>query len=181
MRASVSPQEALELLKIEHQSVFDLIHELSDEEMTRHDTIRHGLYSDQQCSFKDLLAHLVCYEVYTIEAIEDWNITAKHWVIDAMQDYREGTKIHYGGISQRVSSSLIEQLEEYQTTAKQLEQILADMSDDNWRAEAFYPVDEPTDLGGMIERILVAPPRPMYRHLPVHIPNSKAYITSLRG
>ena len=63
MRATVERAEALRLLKIEHQAVEALIAELSDEEMTRGDTIRHGLYYDQECSFKDLLAHLVCYEV----------------------------------------------------------------------------------------------------------------------
>lgn len=181
MLATVSRQEALDLLKIEHASVQALIDTLSEEEMTRHDTIRYGLYSDQQCSFKDLLAHLVCYEVYTVEAIEDWNIKAKHWVIDAMKDYRESTKIHYDGISQREHLTLQEQLDEYHQTATKFEQLLADMSDDEWRTEAFYPVDDPTDLGGMIEDIMVVGPRPMYRHLPVHIPNSDAYVSSLRG
>lgn len=180
MRASVTRQEALRLLKIEHQAVNKLINELSDDEMTRPDTIRYGLYSDQECSFKDLLAHLICYEVYTIEAIEDWKINAKHWVIDAMQDYRESTKIHYDGISDREHLSLQEQIDEYQQTAEQLENLLAELSDKEWREEAFYPTDEPTDLGGMIEQIMVAPPRPMYRHLPVHIPNIDAYISSLR-
>jgi len=180
MRASVMPKEALRLLKIEHQAVNQLIHDLTDEQMTRPDTIRHGLYSDQQCSFKDLLAHLVCYEVYAIEAIDDWKITAKHWVIDAVQDYRESTKIHYGGIADREHLTLQEQIDEYQQTAEQLETILAEMSDEQWREEAFYPTDEPTDLGGMIERIVVAPPRPMYRHLPVHIPNTEAYVARLR-
>ena len=37
-----------------------------------------------------------------------------------------------------------------------------------------------TDLGGMIEGILVLPPRPKYRHLPVHVPDTRAYMRSLR-
>jgi len=32
----------------------------------------------------------------------------------------------------------------------------------------------------MIEGVMVLPPRPMYRHLPVHIPDAKQYIHSLR-
>jgi hypothetical protein len=32
----------------------------------------------------------------------------------------------------------------------------------------------------MLEEIIVTPPRPLYRHLPVHIPDSSEYIRSLR-
>ena len=42
MRATVDREEALRLLKIEHQAVAALIAELTDEEMTRRDTIQHG-------------------------------------------------------------------------------------------------------------------------------------------
>ena len=85
MRATVSREEALRLLKIEHGATADLINALTDDEMTRPDTIQHGLYYDQECSFKDLLAHLICYEVYTAEAIGDWQQGVKHWVIEAVQ------------------------------------------------------------------------------------------------
>ena len=181
MRASVPPTEALRLIKIEHDAVNELIATLSDEEMTRPDTIRYGLYSDQECSFKDLLAHLVCYEVFALEAVADWHMQTKHWVIDAMQDYRESTRIHYGGIADRQHMSLAEQIDEYQHTAQQLETLIATISDEQWHEDAFYPTPTPTDLGGMLERIIVAPPRPMYRHLPVHIPNVADYIASLRA
>lgn len=180
MLASVERTEALHLVKIEHAAVQALIDELTNEEMTRPDTIRHGLYADQQCSFKDLLAHLICYEVYTVEAIDDWQIKAEHWVIQAMQDYRESTKIHYQGISQRAHLTLQEQLDEWTQVSQQFETKLAELTDEQWHEEAFFPTDEPTDFGGMIERIIVAPPRPMYRHLPVHIPNADVYIASLR-
>lgn len=180
MLASVDRTEALRLVKIEHEAVQALIDALTDEEMTRPDTIRHGLYADQQCSFKDLLAHLICYEAYTVEAIDDWQIKAEHWVIGAMQDYQESTKIHYQGISQRRHLTLQEQRDEYRQVSQQFEEKLASLTDDQWREEAFYPTDEPTNFGGMIERIIVAPPRPMYRHLPVHIPDAEQYIASLR-
>lgn len=181
MRATVERQEALHLLKIEHSETQALIDELSPEEMTRHNTIRHGLYADQQCSFKDLLAHLVCYEAYTLEAIDDWFKSSKHWVIDAMKDYRESTNIHYGGISERAHLTLHEQLGEWKQVSTDFEDKLAHLTDSEWRCEAFYPTNEPTDLGGMIEDIMVVGPRPMYRHLPVHIPNPDVYIASLRS
>ena len=179
MLASVDRTEALRLLKIEHDAVKALIDNLTAEEMTRPDTIRYGLYSDQHLSFKDLLAHLICYEVYAIEAINDWKIKAQHWVIDGIVD--DGMKIHYGGIADRAHLSLDEQLEECRRVYAQLEEMFATLTDTEWRAEAFYPTDYPTDLGGMIERIVVAPPRPMYRHLPVHIPDTEAYIARLRA
>lgn len=179
MLASVDRTEALRLLIIEHAEVKALIDNLTTEEMTRPDTIRYGLYSDQRLAFKDLLAHLICYEVYAIEAINDWKIKAQHWVIDAI--VHEGIKIHYGGIADRAHLTLDEQLEECQRVYAQLETVFATLTDAEWHEKAFYPTDNPTDLGGMIERIVVAPPRPMYRHLPVHIPDTEAYIARLRA
>ena len=180
MRATADRGEALRPLEIEHQSVADLIDELTDEEMTRRDTIRHGLYYDQECSFKDLLAHLICYEVYTVEAIHDWRNGRKHWAIDAVTDPRQGREIHYGGIAERAHLSLKEQLHEYQQVSQELERMIADMSDVDWRGEPSFTTTGPADLGGMIEGILVLPPRPMYRHLPVHVPDTSRYIRSLR-
>ena len=42
------------------------------------------------------------------------------------------------------------------------------------------PTTTTATWGGMIEGILVLPPRPMYRHLPVHIPDAARYVRSLR-
>ena len=180
MRATVERAEALRLLKIEHQAVEALIAELSDEEMTRGDTIRHGLYYDQECSFKDLLAHLVCYEVYTVEALREWRAGRKHWAIDAVMDPRRGREIHYGGIAERAHLSLAEQLDEYRQTSGALESGIGALSDGDWRMAAPWDSGRNTDLGGMIEGIMVLPPRPMYRHLPVHVPDPRAYVHSLR-
>lgn len=180
MRATVDRGEALRLLKTEHQAAAALIEALTDEEMTRRDTIRHGMYTDQECSFKDLLAHLICYEVYTLEAIRDWRAGRRHWAIEAVKDARRGREIHYGGIAERAHLSLAEQLAEYRTISAALEAEIAAISDDDWRAGPTCAAAEATDLGGMIEGILVLPPRPMYRHLPVHVPDAAAYIRSLR-
>lgn len=180
MRATVERAGALRLLKIEHQAVEALTAELSDEEMTRGGTIRHGMYHDQECSFKDLLAHLVCYEVYTVEALREWRQGQKHWAIDAVKDPRRGREIHYSGIAERARHSLREQLEEYRRTSRALEAAIDSMSVADWRMAAPWDDGLETDLGGMIEGILVLPPRPMYRHLPVHVPDARAYIRSLR-
>ena len=180
MRATVGRGEALRLLKIEHQAAADLINALTDDEMTRPDTIQHGLYYDQECSFKDLLAHLICYEVYTAEAIGDWQQGQKHWVIEAVQDPRKSREIHYGGIAERAHCGLAQQVDEYERVSNQLEAVLAKLSDADWRGAAPLDAGEATDLGGMIESIMVTPPRPMYRHLPVHVPDATAYLHSLR-
>lgn len=178
MLATVDRTEALRLLKIEHEAVLELIDTLTEEEMTRPDTIRYGLYSDQRLAFKDLLAHLICYEAYTIEVVNDWKIKAQHWVIDGIVE--EGRKIHYGGIADRAHLTLAEQVEEVRQVYTTLETTFATLTDAEWRENAFYPTPSPTDLGGIIERIVVAPPRPLYRHLPVHIPDTDAYIAGLR-
>ena len=89
-------------------------------------------------------------------------------------------EVHFGGIAERASCSLVEVLDEWQTTQAVLGQRLGELSEAEWRSPAPYPTDEATDLGGMLEAILVAPPRPLYRHLPVHIPDSEAYVRRLR-
>jgi len=181
MRATVTRQEALRLLKIEHEAVLGLAGRLTEAEMTRPDTIRHGLYFDQECSFKDLLAHLICYEAYTVAAIQEWQAGRKHWVIDAVQNPRQSRDIHYGGIAERAHLSLAEQLAEYRQVSAELEQALGAMSAAAWQAGPPYPAAQSTDLGGMIESIMVMPPRPLYRHLPVHVPTVASYIRSLRS
>ena len=180
MRATVKREKALRLLRIEHEAVGALIDALTDEEMTRRDTIQHGMYYDQECSFKDLLAHLVCYEQYTVEAIGEWRKSRKHWAIDAVKDPRRSREIHYGGIEERARLSLDEQLEEYRRVSAELERMIAEMSEADWRSAAPYAGADGTDLGGMIEGVMVLPPRPMYRHLPVHVPDAATYIRSLR-
>ncbi len=180
MIATVESKDTLRLLAIEHRAVADLISELSDEEMTRRDTIRYGLYADQECSFKDLLAHLICYEVLTVEAIDAWEKDENHWVIDAVYDARAGRDIHYGGIADRVHLSLREQIDEYRQISAALECAIEQLQESQWRARATFPTMSNTDLGGMIESVMVMPPRPMYRHLPVHIPDCAAFIDSLR-
>ena len=180
MRATVDRAEALRLLRIEHRSVAALIDELTDEEMTRRDTIQYGMYYDQECSFKDLLAHLVCYEVYALEAIQEWRAGRRHWSIDAVKDLRRGREIHYGGIAERAGLSLAAQLDEYRTASAALEREIGDMSDADWLGAPGFAAERGADLGGVIEGILVLPPRPLYRHLPVHIPDAAQYIRGLR-
>lgn len=181
MRASVDKARALELLEVEHAAVQALIDELSDEEMTRPDTIEYGLYAGQECSFKDLLAHLLTYEAYAIEAIDSWKRGEKHWISDAMRDPVRSRKVHFEGIDCRRENTLSDTLDEWTRTQAGLKQAMRALTDDEWYSPAPYSTAEATDLGGMLEAILVAPPRPMYRHLPVHIPDSAAYVRGLRG
>jgi hypothetical protein len=181
MLATLSRETALRELDIEHQAVRELINTLTDEEKTRPDTIRYGLYWDQKLSSKDLLAHLITYEAYTIEMIEAWQRGEEHFAIEAMQHEPSSRKIHYGGIEDRRNQSLTETLDEWEQTQSKLMTTLRHLSDADWTQLAPFPTDEPLDLGGAIEIILVAPPRPPYRHLPVHIPDSTTYIKAMRA
>ena len=97
-----------------------------------------------------------------------------------MKDPRRGREIHYGGIAERAHLSLAEQLEEYRRISAELERAIEAMSETDWRGGAPYASADDADLGGMIEGIMVLPPRPMYRHLPVHVPDAASYIRSLR-
>lgn len=180
MLATTNPDQAVELLDVEHEAVRALIQTLTAEEMTLPDTIRYGLYPDQKLSFKDLLAHLITYEAYSLEALDEWQQGRKHWISDAMQSASESRRVHFSGIEDRQHKSLDEILDEWETTQAQLKQKIQQLSTEDWRQPAPYPTAEPTDLGGMMEAILVAPPRPLYRHLPVHIPDTLAYIEAIR-
>ena len=120
MLATINRETALKQLDIEHAAVRELIETLTEEEMTRPDTIRYGLYSDQHLSFKDLLAHLTTYEVLSIEAIEAWKRAEKHPAIDAMLSETSSRAIHYGGIEDRRGLSLAEMLDQWEQTQRQL-------------------------------------------------------------
>jgi DinB superfamily len=181
MLATINQETALKQLDIEHAAVRGLIETLTEEEMTRPDTIEYGLYWDQHLSFKDLLAHLVTYEVFSLEAIEAWQKGKKHPGIDEMQSESGSRNIHYSGIDNRRGLSLAEMLDEWERTQAALMEKIRDLNDEDWHRKAPFPYPVPLDLGGVLEIILVAPPRPPYRHLPVHIPDVPAYIRSLHG
>ena len=180
MKATVTPQRAAQLLQVEHDSVRELIDELDADEMTRPDTVHHGFFADQLCSFKDLLAHLTVYESLALEALQAWQRGERHPVSDIMRSPARSLELHYGGISARSGHSLAQVLDEWERIQAGLVDAIAAFSEEEWRSPPSWPTREALDLGGMLEEIIVTPPRPLYRHLPVHVPDSAAYIRSLR-
>jgi hypothetical protein len=180
MLATINRETALQQLAIEHEAVQELMGILTEEEMIRPDTIKYGLYWDQHLSFKDLLAHLLTYEDLSVGAIAVWQNGEKHRAIDEMQLESGSRRIHYSGIEDRRGMLLSEVLAEWEHTQASLMNKLRSLSDKDWHSKAPFPTLVPLDLGGVLEIILVAPPRPPYRHLPVHIPNIQAYIQTLR-
>jgi hypothetical protein len=180
MLATIKRETALEQLDIEHAAVRELIETLTEAEMTQPDTIEYGLYWDQHLSFKDLLAHLITYEVLSLEAIDAWQQGEKHSAIDDMQSESGGRRIHYSGIEARQAMSLATVLDEWERTQARLMSKIRSLSDAEWHSKAPFFTSKPLDLGGVLEIILVAPPRPQYRHLPVHIPDTAAYIRKLQ-
>lgn len=181
MLATISRKDAIAGLNTEHAEVRALIEALSDEEKLRPNTIQYGLYPDQQLSFKDLLAHLITYEAFTLEAFDAWKRGEAHPAIAASLSDEGSREMHYGGIAARRPHSLAQVLDEWERTQSRLVEAISALTDEDWRSPAPFPTAAPMDLGGMVEIILVAPPRPPYRHLPVHIPDSDAYIRRLRA
>lgn len=178
MRATIPRHVALRELAAEHAAVRALTAALTPEEMMLPNTVEYGLYSDQQLSFKDLLAHLITYEAMTVAMMTAWAQGIKHPSIDAMRDYRESVRIHYGGIAERRAHSLRQVLDEAENTRTAVMRAISETTDEAWHTP--FPTDPGLDLGGAVEIILVAPPRPPYRHLPVHVPDAAAYIRKLR-
>ena len=180
MKATCGPQRAVELLRVEHKAVRELIEALGEEEMTRPDTIRHGMYADQQLSFKDLLAHLICYEALALEAMAAWQRGERHEAVDIMRSPQRSHELHYSGIEDRRDHSLAQVLAEWERCHAGLEAAIAALDEEQWHSPPPWPTRAAEDLGGMVEEIIVTPPRPYYRHLPVHVPDSAEYIRSLR-
>jgi len=179
MLASVDRQTALRTLRDEeHTAVKTLIEALTEEEMTRSNTVQYGLYPDQQYSFKDLLSHMSAYEIWALDAYDAWQRGEKHTVVDDIR--QQGIKLHYASSEDRAHYSLQEMIEAYVSTAGALEQLYGELTDDQWEEPAPFTTLRPMNLGGMLESIVVAPPRPMYRHLPIHIPDVDRYIAQLR-
>lgn len=181
MKATCGPQRAVELLRVEHDSVRALIDELTDEEMLRPDTVN-GLFADLP-SFKDLLAHLTTYEALALKSLHAWQRGERHPVsdvLDALRSPSRSVELHTGGIMARRDHSLAQVLEEWEHFQAAIVEAIAALDEDAWRSPPPWPTREAIDLGGMLEEIIVAPPRPLYRHLPVHVPNSAAYVRSLR-
>ncbi len=179
MLASVTREEALALLRTEHAEIRRIIDALTDEQMVQPDTVRHGLYPGESYAFKDLLSHLCHYEQLALAMVDAWHIGEIH--TESERVWTDGYNVHMESSAKRAHYALDEMLNEWDETQAALEAAFDEMSDAEWRAVAPYPTDEPTDLGGVLEKIIVAPPRPLYRHLPVHIPDPAAYIKRLRG
>jgi hypothetical protein len=172
MRATTDSDTALHLLQQEHAETKAIIAELSDDEMTRPNTIRYGLYPDDVWSFRDLLAHMTAYEHHALNATDAFRQGEKHLILDRVVG--DGYRVHKESVSDYVGRSLAEMVAEYESNAEALESLVSEADDAQWREVAAF--DANTDFGGVIERILVLPPRPLYRHLPVHIPDMDAYI-----
>jgi hypothetical protein len=180
MLASVDRETALCILRDEeHAAVKDLIEALTDKEMTRPNTVKYGLYPGQAYAFKDLLAHMNAYEVWALDAHNAYLQGEKHTVVDGI--WQRGRDLHFASSGERAHLSLEEMIDMYVSTAEALEQLFGGINDDEWAQPVSFNTASPTNLGGLLESIIVAPPRPLYRHLPVHIPDAAGYIAQLRS
>lgn len=168
-------------LDIEHEAVSGLINALTDEQMTRPDTIEYGLYAGQELSFKDLLAHLICYEELTLAAYADWQAGRQHPCIEGFRTGRDDVRVHFEGIAVRRPHSLEQVLSDWERISTALVTTIHGMSDAEWVSPPPFDYPYSLDVSGLFELILCMPPRPPYRHLPVHIPDTDAYLRRLRN
>ncbi len=184
MLATVSLENARALLNTEHQDVKSLLDALTPEEMTRPDTIRHGLFWGQHWSFKDLLAHLTTYEALAVEAYHAWLRGERHACLNQVQTAQGSEDIHNGGVADRRHLSLQAMIDQWHENQRALTAVLEQLTEEEWQSPAPFATtdDHPYDLGGVFEAI-IAPVtrRPIYRHLPVHIPEHAEYLHQMRG
>ncbi len=184
MLATVSLETARSLLNTEHQEVEALLNTLTPEEMTHPDTIRHGLFWGQHWSFKDLLAHLTTYEALAIDAHASWINGERHWSLNEVETSAGSENIHNEGVANRRHLSLDAVLDEWHANQRELTAVLENLTEEQWQSPAPFETtaEHPYNLGGVFEAI-IAPVtrRPIYRHLPVHIPDYAEYLRQLRS
>lgn len=180
MRGTHGREFAWRELEVEHAAIRGLIDALTDEQMTRRDTIDYGLFMGQELSFKDLLAHLMSYEELSLAALADWRAGKKHWAIDTLQNEREAIRVHFEGIAARKPHPLAQVIGDWQRFQAEIVREIREMSDTEWKSPPPFANSYPLDLSGVFEIIICAPPRPPYRHLPVHIPNIDKFLQKMR-
>jgi hypothetical protein len=181
MLATLDRHAALETLADEHFAVRAFLNALSDEEQARPNTIRLGLYPEQQMSIKDLMAHLITWELIALDNLAEWQRGEKPSMTDpARSTYEAGRQINFEGIAKRYALTPAEVRDELYATQDRLRTAIESLSDTAWTETAPYPTDDEIDLGGLLEEILTAPGKPRFAHFSVHVPDAAQFLATLR-
>lgn len=172
--AMLTREEAIATLDAGQAALDALFAKLSDEEMTRPATIGGG-----EWSAKDLLGHVAFWEELAIETVADWRAGRRPAVEQISDNGAEGIDAANADNQGRTAAQSLAEVRVRAATAHAtIIQTIRAMSEEAWRANAFYPNARRATLAERLGSTLGAPDRP-FGHAFAHLPDLEAYVNSL--
>ena len=151
-----------------------LLAQLSDEELARPATIGGG-----EWSAKDLLGHIAFWEELAVETVADWRAGRRPSVEQISDDGEAGIDAANARDQARTAGQSIEAIRVRAAEAHAaVMAAIGAMSEDEWRAKAFYPNARRATLAERLGSTLGAPGHP-FGHAFAHLPDLAAYVESL--
>jgi hypothetical protein len=180
--AQPSQEEAISILEEGNARLRELLENIPEPDVIREATIGGG-----EWSAKDLIGHISTWEEVAIRSLEEWRRGEMPWVerndgpftgpgneaIDA---------INARTVEEKRRLSLEEVRRRGSETHRQLVNEIRSLSEEEWRAQAFYPTekDRRRRLVTLLGAILGAPRAP-FGHAFAHIPDVVSFVASVRG
>ncbi len=180
--AQPSRQEAVSILEEGNARVEELLGGLPEADLTREATIGGG-----EWSAKDLIGHLATWEELALRSLEEWRRGEIPWVEQEDGPFGGSGTVAIDSLNARtVEEKRRLSLDEVRRDAQDIHQRLMTeitaLSDEEWRAKAFYPTEggRRNRLVTLLGAVLGAPKGP-FAHAFAHIPDLEAFAASLHA
>lgn len=179
--AQPSRQEAISILEEGDARLHELLDGVPEEHLTREGSLGGG-----EWSAKDLIAHLATWEQLALRSLEEWRRGKVPWVESEEGPFRgPGTERVDAFNARAVAEHRRRSLEEVRRSSEETHQKLVAeitaLSDEEWRAKAFYPTE-----GGRRNRLvtllgaILGAPKGAFAHAFAHIPDVEAFVSSVQ-
>jgi hypothetical protein len=177
--AIVGRLEALARLQEGHERMDALLAHLKGKDLTRPAAIGNGDWSA-----KDLIGHVATWEELALSAIRDFGSHRTPWPerkdgVFAAPATGKISAFNARTVGQKRGLSLPEVRAEARRTHRELLSSIESLSDDDWKARAFYPTpnNRRRTLAALLGAILAASTG-AFRHDFDHLPDLEAYVRS---
>jgi hypothetical protein len=177
-----SREEAVSILEEGNARIEELLGGLPEADLIRERTIGGG-----EWSAKDLIGHLATWEEVALQALDEWRRREIPWVEGENGPFGPSGDQNLDTFNARtVEEKRRLSLEEVRRSSKETHQKLVTeitaLSDEEWRAKAFYPTEggRRNRLVTLLGAILGAPKGP-FAHGFAHIPDVEAFAASLQA
>lgn len=180
--AQPSREEAVSILEEGNARIEELLAGVPEAELTREATIGGGEWSG-----KDLIGHLTTWEEFALRTLAEWRRGEVPWVETEHGPFHgPGNEavdaINAAAVEEKRRLSLDEVRRMSRETHHTLVAEITALSDDEWRAKAFYPTEggRRNRLVTLLGAVLGAPKGP-FGHAFAHIPDVEAFVASLQA